>query len=216
MTRPIRTVAALLTTMLLMQPLSAQPRAEGLGPLATASMESAEFVMLDARGSRIVGHGHVEDGVLRFTVGQSVGDFVLLVVLGDGEVVRLVGREWNGDSFRLSLDSGGQLELQELADELGLRLRLERLEPGVTTENPSSGPPGSDDDDDAGADDDLDDDEEDTAEDVPAGDDDEDGDDDDADDDDADDADDVDGADDPDDDDVDDDDDAHDLDDDDE
>jgi len=149
--------------------------------------EGTEFVMLDAQGSRILGRGSVRRGVLRLTVGANVGEFVLLVVGTDGEVVRYVGREWLRDSFRISLDGGGQVELADLVADFGVRLRLERQRSGDADDDvavppdpdPPTGDPDDDDqvdtpDDDDGSTDDDDDDDDDDADDDEDDDDDDD------------------------------------------
>lgn len=145
MKRTVLAPLVLLAVLALTKPAPAQS-VWPAGQLASSDLEAAEFVMLDARGSRIVGHGQVKRGVLRLTVGRDVGDFVLLVALADGEVVRFEGRQWLGDSFRIALDDGSQVALDELVTDLGLRLRLERLDPDAPRSG--RGAPGDEDDDD--------------------------------------------------------------------
>ncbi|MBW7916714.1 MAG: hypothetical protein H3C53_08545, partial [Trueperaceae bacterium] len=72
-------------------------------PAAGATVRPAEVVLIDASGTRLLGHGLVVGGKLALDLAEVTGRFVLLLVDDAGNVERLLGSRSPGGDLVLEL-----------------------------------------------------------------------------------------------------------------
>lgn len=128
-------------------------------PAAGATVRPAEVVLIDASGTRLLGHGLVVGGKLALDLAEVTGRFVLLLVDDAGNVERLLGSRSPGGDLVLELVNGSSPTLAEFFASRGITLLLGSGGAGAADApaGPGSQPVGGDDEDDGDDQDDQDD-----------------------------------------------------------
>lgn len=141
-------------------------------PAAGATVRPAEVVLIDASGTRLLGHGLVVGGKLALDLAEVTGRFVLLLVDDAGNVERLLGSRSPGGDLVLELVDGSSPTLAEFFASRGITLLLGSGGAGAADApaGPGSQPGGGDDEDDGDDQDDQDDQDDDDDSDDDAGD----------------------------------------------